>query len=348
MESVMKNNHPHQTLHLLKITGVFILLTFFTHAQAQVNDDAMAKDLMDKISQNKGDIVMRPSDLPPEAPKPKMAPPKANVAALENANSPTPNAGGAPSNGAKVADKDLKHTASAHWNYQAGEIGPENWGKLGKENALCGNGRLQSPINIEKGIQVDLPPLSFDYKPSPLAIQNNGHTILVNYGDGSNLILQGRQYRLIQFHFHQPSEDAIDGKRAQMVAHLVHQHYDGSLLVVAVLLNSPEQGGSISSETDQENRLFQEVLNNIPLTKNVVETPSGVMVDINQLLPKSHAYITYMGSLTTPPCTENVTWVVLKEPMMLSKQQIENFGRIYPNNARPLQATMDRLIKQAR
>ena len=206
---------------------------------------------------------------------------------------------------------------------------------------------MQSPINIENGIQVDLPAIMFDYKPSQLSIQDNGHTILVSYGEGSNLSLQAKQYRLVQFEFHHPGEEVIDGKRFDMVVHLVHRHQDGSLLVVAVLLNVDESK-PISTSVVLENPLFQQILNNVPLSKNVTEVPVGVVIDASQLLPKSYGYYTYLGSLTSPPCTEGVTWVVLKEPVQLSKQQLENFSRIYPNNARPLQHKRGRLIKESR
>ena len=290
-------------------------------ASAPTTDDEMSKAILDKL-QKSGDIVIRPSDLPPKLP------PKAAVAANPVAKQE-----------AKPAAKPIEH---AHWSYTEGPDGPANWWRTSKDNLLCSAGKQQSPINIEGGILVDLPPLRFDYKISPLTIQDNGHTILVNYAEGSNLSLDARQYRLVQFHFHKPSEEAIDGKRADMVAHLVHQHHDGRLLVVAVLMNS-------SLEASQaENAAFQMILNHIPLVKKESSSPNGVMIDLNQLLPKNLAYFTFMGSLTTPPCSENVQWVVLKEAAVISKQQLDNFSRIYPNNARPLQSRSGRLIKEAR
>jgi carbonic anhydrase len=290
-------------------------------ASAPTTDDEMSKAILEKL-QKSGDIVIRPSDLPPKPPQ------KAAVAANPVAKQE-----------AKPAAKPIEH---AHWSYTEGPDGPANWWRTSKDNLLCSAGKQQSPINIEGGILVDLPPLRFDYKISPLTIQDNGHTILVNYAEGSNLSLDARQYRLVQFHFHKPSEEAIDGKRADMVAHLVHQHHDGRLLVVAVLMNS-------SLEASQaENAAFQMILNHIPLVKKESSSPNGVMIDLNQLLPKNLAYFTFMGSLTTPPCSENVQWVVLKEAALISKQQLDNFSRIYPNNARPLQSRSGRLIKEAR
>ena len=289
-------------------------------ASAPTTDDEMSKAILEKL-QKSGDIVIRPSDLPPKPP-PKAAAP--NPVAKQEA---------------KPAAKPVEH---AHWSYTEGPDGPANWWRTSKDNLLCSAGKQQSPMNIEGGILVDLPPLRFDYKLSPLTIQDNGHTILVNYAEGSNLSLDARQYRLVQFHFHKPSEEAIDGKRADMVAHLVHQHHDGRLLVVAVLMNSSQEA------SQAENAAFQMILNHIPPVKKESSSPNGVMIDLNQLLPKNLAYFTFMGSLTTPPCSENVQWVVLKEAAVISKQQLDNFSRIYPNNARPLQSRSGRLIKEAR
>jgi len=334
--------------------GVF--LSGIWIACAQSSDDDLSQALVDKIKKGGGDIVMRPSDLKEALPKISSKPVVQPSAVNSSAK-------------IKTAEKDSIH--HRHWTYAVGETGPENWGKLSKENGLCSNGKQQSPINIENGIQVDLPALTLDYKPSQLAIQDNGHTVMVNYGEGSNLLLQGKQYRLVQFHFHHPSEEMVDGKRYDMVAHLVHQHFDGSILKLAVFLNAHQdakiatldhqvvtnenKGHSPAAKPElkpamasSENPLFQQILNNVPLVKNITETPTGVVIDINQLLPKNLAYFTYMGSLTTPPCSESVTWVVLKEPVMLSKQQVENFGRIYSNNARPIQPKADRLIKVTR
>ena len=315
---------PLNTYLAKLVFGLFLSASGISFAQqaapaapsAPTTDDEMSKAILENL-QKSGDIVIRPSDLPPKPP-PKAAAPNPVV---------------------RTAPKPVEH---AHWSYTEGPDGPANWGKTSKENLLCSIGKQQSPMNIEGGILVDLPPLRFDYKLSPLTIQDNGHTILVNYAEGSNLSLDARQYRLVQFHFHKPSEEAIDGKRADMVAHLVHQHHDGRLLVVAVLMNSSQEA------SQAENAAFQMILNHIPLVKKESSSPNGVMIDLNQLLPKNLAYFTFMGSLTTPPCSENVQWVVLKEAAVISKQQLDNFSRIYSNNARPLQSRSGRLIKEAR
>ena len=353
----------------LKFTFVRLVITILLGttfwcegSYAQSNDDEMAKGLLEKINKGKGDFVLRPSDLPqvkPESVKSKVVSQKVNMNTSSSATlSSAINSGTGVASKPNTSEKelqgeknehiaDMKTTIDKQWDYENGEKGPENWGKLSKENVMCHAGQLQSPINIESGIQVDLPEITFDYKPSLLAILDNGHTIQVNYGEGSNLSLQGKQYRLTQLDFHNPSEEAINGKHADMSAHLVHQNFDGSLLVVAIMLNVDESKQPLTSGSS-ENALFQQILNNVPLTKNVMETPAGVVIDMNQLLPKKHGYYTYMGSLTSPPCSENVSCLVLKEPIKISKQQLENFSRIYPNNVRPLQPKGDRLIKETR
>jgi len=300
---------------------------------AASNEDPLSKALVNKISQGSGDIVIRTSDLPASPTSENKAPetkPKVSKVASS-----------------KPVEK-AEH--EVHWSYIDGPGGPENWGSLDKANMACTNGKTQSPINInlDRALKVELPPLEFLYRPSPLTIVDNGHTVMVKYGEGSNLLVDGRQYRLVQFHFHKPSEEAINGERTDMVAHLVHQHYDGSLAVVAVLMSAKPAGGPKKSwfgdEVSRGNDLIGTLWNNIPLVKERVDTP-GVMVDVNQLLPVDKGYFTYMGSLTTPPCSENVLWFVMKNPIYVSESQVKNFDRLYPMNARPLQPKGDRVIK---
>jgi carbonic anhydrase len=203
---------------------------------------------------------------------------------------------------------------------------------------------------VDRAIKAELPPLEFLYRASPLSIVDNGHTVMVKYGEGSNLLVDGRQYRLVQFHFHKPSEEAINGERTDMVVHLVHQHYDGSLAVVGVLMTTKPSATArkswFGSESTKENPLINTLWNNIPLVKERVDSP-GVIIDVNQLLPGDKTYFTYMGSLTTPPCSENVLWFVMKNPIYVSEAQVKNFDRLYPMNARPLQPKGDRVIKEA-
>ncbi len=239
------------------------------------------------------------------------------------------------------AEPGAGHAASAHahaqihWSYE-GEGGPQNWGRLSTEYAACASGKRQSPIDIRDGIGVDLEPIQFAYRAANFRVLDNGHTIQVALAGGS-ISLLGKTYQLLQFHFHRPSEEQVNGKSFDMVAHMVHKADDGKLAVVAVLL---EKGG--------EHPLIQTVWNNLPLEKNDEVIPPSLTLDPGQLLPDSRSYYTYMGSLTTPPCSEGVLWLVLKKPQQISPEQLAVFARLYKNNARPPQPAFDRLIKESR
>ncbi len=224
--------------------------------------------------------------------------------------------------------------AHAHWSY-AGNEGPQAWAQLAPEYAKCAAGERQSPIDIRGGLPLDLEPVQFEYRPSSFSVLDNGHTVQVNVSPGNSINVLGRRYELVQFHFHRPSEERIDGRAFDMVAHLVHKDVEGRLAVVAVLLDR----GSAQP-------LVQAVWNNLPLEKGE-EQPARVTIDLARLLPEDRRYFTYMGSLTTPPCSEGVLWMVMKQPVQISAQQIEIFSRLYPMNARPIQAASGRLIKES-
>ncbi len=223
---------------------------------------------------------------------------------------------------------------SLHWAYD-GRGGPQAWGKLRPEFATCASGRRQSPIDIRDGLALELEPVQFDYHPSRFGVIDTGHTVQVNVAPGNSIDIGGRRYELLQFHFHRPSEERIDGRRFDMVAHLVHKDAEGRLAVVAVLL---ERGAA--------QPLVQTVWNHLPLEKGE-EAPARLTLDLNELLPTQRGYYTYMGSLTTPPCSEGVLWVVLQQPMQVSGTQIDIFSRLYPMNARPIQQASGRIIKQS-
>jgi carbonic anhydrase len=224
-----------------------------------------------------------------------------------------------------------------HWSYE-GEGGPANWSKLRPEYATCGTGKRQSPIDIRDTVRVDLEPIKFDYKTARATIIDNGHTIEVTVPEGNDMHVMDRDFRLVQFHFHKPGEERINGRMFDMVVHLVHRDEAGRIAVVAVPL-----------EKGADNPLIQWVWNNLPLDKNQPITPSATL-DLNLLLPApdKRAYYTFTGSLTTPPCTEDVLWMVFKQPLQVSPQQIGVFSHLYLNNARPLQAANGRLIKENR
>jgi carbonic anhydrase len=224
---------------------------------------------------------------------------------------------------------------SLHWSY-AGEASPEHWGDLSPDFSACKSGREQSPINITSSVPSDVSPIIFDYKPSVLKIVDNGHTVQVNYDPGSSIRVGDKQYKLLQFHFHHPSEEEIDGKSYDLVAHLVHADTEGHLAVVAVLFSR-----------QQSNPFVETIFAHLPKSKGKEET-ANVTINVADLLPKDRSYYTFPGSLTTPPCSEGVTWFVLKTPVTLSTSELTTFAKIYPNNARPVQALNDRKVLSGR
>jgi carbonic anhydrase len=223
----------------------------------------------------------------------------------------------------------------AHWGYD-GAGAPTNWGKMKPEYATCDIGKRQSPIDIRDGIKVDLEGVRFDYRLTKFTIVDNGHTVQVNVGAGSAIHVMGKRYELVQFHFHKPSEERVFGRPFDMVIHFVHKDYDDNIAVIAVLL-----------ETGAENPQIQTLWNNMPLEANQELSPADVL-DPMRLMPENRTYWTYMGSLTTPPCTENVLWMVMKQPQQISPEQIAIFARLYKNNARPVQPANGRLVKESR
>ncbi|MBK9362849.1 MAG: carbonic anhydrase family protein [Rubrivivax sp.] len=230
------------------------------------------------------------------------------------------------------ADKAAGH--AAHWAY-GGDTGPAAWGGLRPEFATCANGTRQSPIDIRGGIAVDLEPVVFDYRASPFTVLDNGHTVQANIAAGNSIVVGGRRFELVQFHFHRPAEERINGRQYDMSVHLVHKDAEGRLAVVGLLL-----------ERGAPQPVVQRVWNDLPLEKGY-EQPGGQPIDLNALLPPDRGYYTYMGSLTTPPCNEGVLWMVMREPVPVSQAQIDIFSHLYPMNARPLQSAAGRLIKQS-
>jgi carbonic anhydrase len=221
---------------------------------------------------------------------------------------------------------------SPHWAYE-GKEGPAVWGKLDSTYATCSQGHAQSPIDIKGASPADLPVLKFNYKAVPLNIIDNGHTIQINYPVGSTLSVGDKTYSLQQIHFHHPSEEHINGQASDMVAHFVHSDSQGNLAVVAVLLKK----GS-------ENPLIATLWKNIPSAKEKAVSVPGVQADVTNLLPSDHGYYTFVGSLTTPPCSEGVTWYVMKQQTSISASEIATFAKFYPKNARPIQPLNDRKL----
>lgn len=221
--------------------------------------------------------------------------------------------------------------AGSHWSY-SGHEGPEHWGELSDKFSVCATGKNQSPINLSGFIEADLPAIAFSYGTSSNEILNNGHTIQVNYAAGSKITVDGLEFELKQFHFHAPSENLIDGKSYPLEAHLVHADKDGNLAVVAVMFIE-----------GKENKALSQAWAKIPEHADQKQALTGVAA--SDLLPANRDYYRFNGSLTTPPCSEGVRWLVMKEAVTASKSQIKKFEHVmhHPNN-RPVQTTNARPI----
>jgi carbonic anhydrase len=224
--------------------------------------------------------------------------------------------------------------AAADWGYE-GAAGPAAWGSLSPEFILCAQGRRQSPIDIREGLPVALEPVRFDYRPSRFSVIDTGRTVQVNLAPGNSIEVGGRRFELVELRFRRPSEERIDGRQFAMSAHLLHRDAQGRTLVVAVLVDPGPARAAI-----------QTAWANLPLEKNE-EVAARALLDLADLLPADRRYYTYMGSLTTPPCSEGVQWVVMRTPVTASPDQIEVFARLYPMNARPVQALAGRRILQS-
>ena len=221
-----------------------------------------------------------------------------------------------------------------HWSYE-GDSGPANWSKINVDWGKCGTGNRQSPIDIRDGMRVDLEQINFDYHPSSFNVTDNGKTVQVMVGRGNFLSVGNRMYELVQFHFHRPGEERINGKGYEMVVHLVHKDGEGRIAMLALLL-----------ERGRPQPAIQQVWNNLPLEKMETMAPAESL-DPMDLLPARREYYTFMGSMTTPPCQEGVLWIVMKEPVQASPAQLALFSRLYPLNARPVQAGSGRIIKES-
>lgn len=221
-----------------------------------------------------------------------------------------------------------------HWSY-AGATGTTHWAELESDFLTCKSGHQQSPIDIVGVAKTHLPSIGFNYLPAKAEVVNNGHSIQVNLLSGNNQIQLGNDnFKLLQFHFHTPSEEKINGKSYPMVAHMVHRNAEGKLAVVAVLF-----------KLGRENRALRKMFSALPEKE---DEKVELVEDFNpaDLLPGNKAYYSFMGSLTTPPCTEGVRWQVLEEPVEISKAQFRKFQRLYPMNARPIQPKYHRRVEE--
>lgn len=232
-----------------------------------------------------------------------------------------------------VCARVARAETGAHWAYE-GHGSPTEWGALSSEFQTCAIGAQQSPIDLHGGIATSQKPLTLNWSAQPFTVVNNGHTIQANALSPANTLdLDGETYELKQFHFHAPSEHAIDGVRTAMEAHFVHANAKGGLAVVGVLM-APGAG----------NAAFSEVMAVAPKTEG--EAALKGPLNINAFLPANRALYRYEGSLTTPPCSEIVDWNVFATPITVADADIEAFRAIFPMNARPLQAVNRRFLLQ--
>ena len=228
-------------------------------------------------------------------------------------------------------------THNVKWGYAA-ENGPAVWGQLNKEYILCGEGTHQSPIDIVNPTPTELPTISYEYDPATgVNIHHNGHTIEVAYPEGSGIYINGTDYQLLQFHFHAPSEHTVDGKPFDMEMHLVHQSEAGNLAVVGLLI-----------ENGRHHPAFDPIWASLPATPLETQRIENVFIDVPMMLSPNRQILDeavqtfpstyrYNGSLTTPPCSEGVKWIVLTTPVEMSESQIAAFKAIIHGNNRPVQ-----------
>lgn len=228
-----------------------------------------------------------------------------------------------------------------HWSYE-GETGPTHWSSISSDWSPCGGGTNQSPIDIGKTVNADLPEMRAKFRPVQLKIIhqehvadeiNNGHTIQVNYTQGDTLGIGDEAFALAQYHFHSPSEHTVGGKQYPMEMHLVHTSPDGRLAVIGVFI---EEGA--------HNAAFDPIWTNLPKTKGVEMHLEHVTVDVDKLLPSKTTSYRYDGSLTTPPCSEGVKWIVMTTPIQMSRDQIGAFRAVVHANNRPVQPLNGRSV----
>ncbi|MGJ4927277.1 carbonic anhydrase [Bradyrhizobium sp. HKCCYLS2038] len=221
-----------------------------------------------------------------------------------------------------------------HWSYE-GATGPARWGDLDAANKVCSIGSQQSPIDIENPTRTRLPDFKLSWGKAADTIVNNGHTIQLNFADGSGTLRLGEtNYKLLQVHFHRPSEHQIGGKNFPMEAHFVHRAASGGVAVLGVLMT-----------TGRPNPAFSQIVVTMP-DKEGQAVKADPRIDPSMLLPARRSYYRYAGSLTTPPCSEVVEWLLLADPIQVAEADIAKFARLYPMNARPVQKLDRRFVLQ--
>ncbi len=221
--------------------------------------------------------------------------------------------------------------ADAHWSYE-GDTGPDKWGGLDAANRVCSAGSQQSPVDIGQTIKAQLTPLKIGWGRRADTIVNNGHSIQLNFAEGSRLTAPGGEYKLVQCHFHRPSEHLINGKTYPMEVHFVHANASGAFAVVGVLM-----------ETGKANAAFNKIVSTMPAQEGPA-VRADAAINPNGLLPAKLTYYRYEGSLTTPPCGETVDWLLLIDPIQVASDDVAAFAKLYAMNARPAQKANRRFV----
>lgn len=223
-----------------------------------------------------------------------------------------------------------------HWGYTA-DVAPSHWSELNEKFKICSEGKSQSPIDIVASSDIDLPTLALDYKSKSENVIDNGHTVQVNIVKGSTFSIEKDQYELKQFHFHTPSENNINHKSFPLEAHFVHATKEGKLAVIAVMFE----------EAKESNAVISKIWSKFPLKEGEKTELTLSTEEIQALIPSNKDYYKFTGSLTTPPCSEEVKWHVMKKPLTISKEQVKQFFDIYGHaNNRPIQETHKRKIEE--
>jgi carbonic anhydrase len=224
----------------------------------------------------------------------------------------------------------------APWDYE-GKRGALAWGKLDPAYKSCSEGHEQSPIDIHGAhLNKALQPIEFHYIGGPVTLEHNGHTIIVHVDPGSYIIAGGVRYDLVQLDFHHPAEEAVKGKLTDMDIHLLHKSADGKLAVVAIRL--------AEDRSTPPNAVLAALWPHLPTKTGDTEKVTEI-VNPGGLLPPDRGYWTYVGSLTAPPCTEDVRWFVLEQEVTLSRDQLQAFAALFKVNSRPLQDPHGRRIE---
>ncbi|AFY40374.1 Carbonate dehydratase [[Leptolyngbya] sp. PCC 7376] len=219
-----------------------------------------------------------------------------------------------------VIEEDEDISSSSSWDYSGSES-PDSWDDLSEDSKLCKTGEMQSAMDFEMSDFDSDVSVSLNYATTTFEVVNNEHSVQVNYPKGSTATIGDEIYNLLQFHFHTPSEHTVDGEYAEMEVHFIHSNDDGDIAVISSMI-----------EAGAENYDVSKIWRNIPAMGE--SRRSGLAVNPESLLPESMTHATYSRALTTPPCDENVSWIVMAEPITLSQEQIETFQGLYPMDVR--------------